>query len=199
MCSPNPENCGGSGGCNGATAEIAFDYLSGSTGLYQEYQYSYASYYGQNYDCAIPTGNPVASINGFVKLPENNYTALMNAVATLGPIAISVDATTFGAYTSGVFDGCNQVKPDIDHAVVLMGYGSQDGQDYWLIRNSWSPDYGEQGYIKVLRTSDEEGRCGMDTTPQDGSACDGQTDPVKVCGTCGIIYDTAYPLNAASL
>jgi len=199
MCSPNPNECGGTGGCEGATAEIAFDYLSTSAGLFEEYQYSYASYYGKDYDCTLPSGNPVASISGFVKLPENNYTALMNAVATLGPIAISVDATTFGAYSSGVFDGCNQVKPDIDHAVVLMGYGTDNGQDYWLIRNSWAPDYGELGYIRVLRTSDEEGRCGTDTTPQDGSACKGETDPVKVCGTCGIIYDTAYPLAATTL
>ncbi len=199
MCAPNPLSCGGTGGCEGSTSEIAFDYVANSKGMYQEYQYSYASYYGADYACTIPTGNPVATIGGFVKLPENNYTALMNAVAQLGPIAISVDASTFSAYKSGVFDGCNQAQPDINHAVTLVGYGSEDGKDYWLVRNSWSPTYGEKGYIKVLRTKDEEGRCGTDTTPLDGSACAGQTDPVKVCGTCGIIYDTAYPTGAKSL
>jgi cathepsin L len=200
MCAPNPNKCGGTGGCAGSTAEIAFDYVSKSTGLYQEYQYSYASYYGSDYACTIPTtGAPVATIGGFVKLPENNYTALMNAVAQLGPIAISVDASTFGAYKSGIHDGCNQVNPDINHAVVLMGYGNEAGKDYWLVRNSWAPGYGEKGYIKVLRTSDEEGRCGMDVTPHDGSACEGEDDAVKVCGTCGILYDTAYPLGAKAL
>jgi cathepsin L len=197
MCAPNPDKCGGTGGCSGATAEIAFDYVTKSGGLFQEYQYSYSSYYGSDYACALPsTGAPVATINGFVQLPENNYTALMNAVAQLGPIAVSVDASTFHAYSKGIHDGCNQVNPDINHAVVLVGYGSEDGKDFWLIRNSWNPKYGEAGYIKLLRTNDEEGRCGSDITPQDGTACDGHNEPVKVCGTCGVLYDSAYPLNA---
>jgi cathepsin L len=198
MCAPNPNHCGGTGGCAGSTAEIAFDYVTKSDGLYQEYQYSYSSYYGKDYECTIPTGNPVATINGYVQLPENNYAALMNAVAELGPMAISVDASAWSAYESGVFDGCNQKNPDIDHAVTLVGYGSEGGKDFWLVRNSWSPAWGVQGYIKVLRTSDEEGRCGSDITPQDGTACEGDDEPVKVCGTCGILYDSAYPLNAAA-
>lgn len=96
MCAPNPQKCGGTGGCEGSTAELAFEYLSGSGGLQQEYSYPYISYYGQDYPCAIPgsEGTPVATINGYVELPQNNYTALMNAVATVGPVAINVDAST---------------------------------------------------------------------------------------------------------
>jgi cathepsin L len=56
MCTQNPQSCGGTGGCAGATSELAFDYVASSTGLFQEYQYSYNSYYGSNYACAIPTG-----------------------------------------------------------------------------------------------------------------------------------------------
>jgi len=201
MCAPNPHHCGGDGGCAGATAELAFDYVTSSKGLYQEYQYSYASYYGKNYECTLPTGNPVATIDGYVQLPTNNYTALMNAVAQVGPIAISVDASAWSPYESGVFDNCNQKNPDIDHAVVLVGYGNDasSGKDYWLVRNSWSPAWGEKGYIKIARTSNEQGRCGMDITPTDGTACDGDMTPVEVCGTCGILYDSAYPLNAKAL
>jgi cathepsin L len=200
MCAPNVNHCGGTGGCNGATAELAFEYYSTSGGIFQEYQYSYSSYYGNDYACTLPTGtNPVASIDGYVQLPENNYQALMNAIATVGPVSISVDASAWSAYKSGIFDGCNQVNPDIDHAVVLVGYGEEDGQKYWLVRNSWSPSWGEKGYIRVARVDGEEKRCGSDVTPQDGSACDGQTEPVTVCGTCGILYDTAYPLNAVHL
>eukprot|EP01034_Spumella_vulgaris_P030384 gene30383-37589_t len=180
MCAPNPAKCGGTGGCEGSTAEIAFDYVTKSAGLYQEYQYSYASYNGKDQECILPaTGAPVATVNGFVYLPENNYTALMNAIATVGPVAVSVDASTFGAYKSGVFDGCYQKQPDINHAVVLMGYGTEGGKDYWLIRNSWSPTYGEKGYIKIARTNDEETRCGSDITPSRGTACEGSDEPVK--------------------
>jgi cathepsin L len=199
MCSPNPNHCGGSGGCQGATAEIAFDYLTNSAGLFEEFQYPYTSYYGKNADCLAPTGtSPHASINGYVKLAENNYTALMNAIATVGPIAISVDAN-WGGYESGVFNGCTGPTMDIDHAVVLVGYGVENGQKYWLVRNSWSPAWGEQGYIKLARSDDDESKCAQDVTPQDGSACDGQTEAITVCGTCGVLYDSSYPLNAAAL
>lgn len=199
MCSPNPNNCGGSGGCNGATAEIAFDYVSNSQGLFQEFQYSYLAYYGQDAACAIPTGTaPKASINGYVKLPENNYTALMNAIAQVGPVAVSVDASTWSGYKGGVFNGCNQKNPDINHAVTLVGYGEDNGQKYWLVRNSWSASWGEQGYIRVARFDEEEQICGSDITPHDGNACDGQDEPQNVCGTCGILFDSSYPLNAGT-
>jgi cathepsin L len=202
MCSPNPESCGGTGGCEGATAEVAFDYVANSAGLFQEFQYPYASYYGVDYTCATPAPadtNPVATITGFVKLPENNYTALMNAIATVGPIAVSVDASTFHSYAGGIFSGCNQENPDINHAVTLVGYGEENGQKYWLIRNSWNPKYGEQGYIRVARMDTEEEICGMDITPTDGSACNGDTTPVKVCGTCGVLFDSSYPTGAKVL
>jgi len=199
MCAPNPESCGGTGGCNGATSELAFDYVSNSDGIREEFQYPYTSYYGENFECAIPASASVATINGYVQLPANNYTALMNAVATVGPIAVSVDASVFHSYSSGIFDGCNQVNPDINHAVTLVGYGEEKGQKYWLIRNSWSPKYGEKGYIRIARHDHEEEVCGTDITPLDGSACNGDDTPVKVCGTCGVLFDSSYPLNAAAV
>jgi len=51
----------------------------------------------------------------------------LNAVATVGPIAVSVDASNWHSYDHGIFNGCNQVNPDIDHAVVLVGYGEENG------------------------------------------------------------------------
>jgi cathepsin L len=197
-CSPNPDKCGGTGNCQGATAEIAFDYMASSAGILEEFQYGYSEYFGKESACDInPSGVPKAQITGYKQLTENNYEELMNAVAQKGPIAISVDASTWSAYSSGIFDGCNQKNPDIDHAVVLMGYGTDNGKDYWLVRNSWSASWGENGYIRIARTASEETRCGSDTTPCDGTACDGQCDtPVTVCGTCGILYDSSYPTGA---
>jgi cathepsin L len=139
MCSPNPNNCGGTGGCEGATAEIAFDYVAGSSGLLEEYQLGYTAYNGVDSACGVTSSYvPKASITGYTKLPENNYTALMNAIAQVGPIAVSVDASTFHSYSSGVFNGCNQVNPDINHAVTLVGYGEENGQKYWLGKQSFS-------------------------------------------------------------
>mmetsp|Transcript_13377 Transcript_13377/g.20109 ORF Transcript_13377/g.20109 Transcript_13377/m.20109 type:complete len:376 (-) Transcript_13377:234-1361(-) len=199
MCAPNPDSCGGTGGCEGATAEIAFDYVAGMSGILEEYQLGYTAYNGVDSACGFESSGaaPVATIDGYVQLPENNYTALMNAIATVGPVAVSVDASTWHSYAGGVFAGCNQDQPDINHAVTLVGYGEEDNQPYWLVRNSWSPSWGELGYIKVARSENDEQNCGTDITPQDGTACAGDDDPVKVCGTCGILYDSAYPTGAA--
>jgi cathepsin L len=109
----------------------------------------------------------VATIDGYVVLPENNYTALMNAVATVGPVAISVDASAWAAYESGIFNGCNQVNPDMDHAVVLVGYGEENGQKYWLVKNSWSTSWGLNGYVKIARSdsTNDAGICGIAMMP----------------------------------
>jgi cathepsin L len=202
MCAPNPDACGGVGKCEGSTAELAFEFVTGSKGLFSEYQYGYKSYYGENFDCKVPgVTAPVATINGYVQLPGNNYTALMNALHTVGPVAINVDANDgWVAYESGLFNGCDQSSPDVNHVVVAVGYGEEkNGDKYWIVRNSWSPAYGEDGYIRLARSDSDDENCGQDVTPQDGVACSGQVEPVKVCGTCGAIYDAVYPLNARVL
>ena len=198
-CTQNPFQCGGQGNCNGATSELAFDYVASSAGLFDEFQLPYTEYYGQESKCVLPNTLPKAKISSYIKLEENNYFQLLNTVATIGPIAVSVDASNWHSYSSGIFDGCDQLNPDINHAVVLMGYGTdhETNQDYWLVRNSWSASWGEAGYIKLKRNSaqDENKLCGLDKTPQDGSACMGQIEPVNVCGTCGILYDSSYPIG----
>lgn len=82
-----------------------------------------------------------------------------------------------------------------------MGYGEENGEKYWLIRNSWSPAWGEKGYIKLSRHNTEEEICGLDIPPQDDTddSCTGNDGPQIVCGTCGVLYDSAYPLNAIAL
>ena len=77
----------------------------------------------------------VAGISNFVKLPGNDYDSLMQAIATVGPVSISVDAS-WGSYEKGVYNGCSN-HTTIDHAVQLVGYGTENGQDYFLVRNSW--------------------------------------------------------------
>jgi len=200
-CVPNPQDCGGQGGCTGGTVELAYQTLmdnnTAAGGLATEWTYPYRSYYADNFTCSYNrTRNPVAArVLGYKALPTNQLKPLMNAVATLGPIAISVDASAWSSYESGVFDGCNQTNPDIDHAVQLVGYGTDNTLgNYWLVRNSWGPRWGEKGYIRIKRTDNEESRCGTDITPQDGDECAGGPPTQTVCGTCGILFDSAYPL-----
>jgi len=192
-CTPNPNQCGGTGGCQGGTVEIAFTQIMKTGGLSSEWVYPYVSYFGTNFPCRSNQTVPIVDLSSYVDLPPNQLQPLLNAIATLGPMAISVDASTWSRYESGVFDGCNQTQPDIDHSVQLVGYGTDSKfGDYWLVRNSWSPSWGEEGYIRLRRTATP--RCGIDTTPSDGTGCKGGPPTVEVCGTCGILYDTVYPV-----
>lgn len=193
-CTPNPDECGGTGGCQGGTAELAYGYFNG-TGLALESDYPYKSGGGRDFTCKNPLPAVAATVTGFVKLPSNQYAPLMQAVATIGPIAISVDASAWSSYESGVFTGCSQKNPDIDHAVQLVGYGTDATlkSNYWLVRNSWGGSWGEAGYIRISRTANEQTLCGTDVSPSDGSGCKGGPATVQVCGSCGILYDTCYP------
>jgi len=81
-CALNPNQCGGTGNCFGGTAEVAFDYLANSEGMFEEYEYPYTSYYGVESECAVPKRQvSKVEISGFVKLTENSYSEVMNALA----------------------------------------------------------------------------------------------------------------------
>ncbi|EGD80812.1 hypothetical protein PTSG_11722 [Salpingoeca rosetta] len=196
-CTPNPQECGGFGGCQGGTAELAYAQMVKNGGLQTEWTYPYISWKGDNYKCSFDKSKSAVNVTGYVKLPANQYEPLMEAVANKGPISISVEAIHWKNYESGIFNGCNQTNPDIDHVVQLVGYGTDNGQGYWLVRNSWTPHFGEGGYIRLLRASNEGQRCGIDVKPQDGSGCKGGPPTVKACGTCGILFDSVYPTLGA--
>jgi cathepsin L len=135
-CIPNPNSCGGTGGCEGSTEEYGFAWAM-LYGLANESDYPYTAKTGTKCKMQANNGKSLASagITNFVKLPANDYDSLMQAIATVGPVSISVDAS-WSAYESGVYQGCTKNKTTIDHAVQLVGYGSEKGQDYFLIRNS---------------------------------------------------------------
>jgi len=116
-CVKNPDQCGGKGGCEGATQWLGFNYTIGA-GITTEASYPYQA---EDTKCDTSKIKPVATIKGYERLPKNNYSALMNAVATLGPIAISAAAEPWQLYSRGVYDGdCGY---DVDHAIQLVGYG----------------------------------------------------------------------------
>jgi len=194
-CTPNPQNCGGSGGCGGGTAELAWARINVMGGLSAEWTYPYASYYGTNFACKMNQFTPIAKVSSFVNLPPNEQAPMLMHIASQGPLGISVDASSWSTYESGVFNGCNQTNPDLDHAVQLVGYGTDATLgDYWLVRNSWSPNWGENGYIRLARPA--QPTCGTDLTPGDGDGCTGGPPTVQVCGTCGILFDGVYPVVA---
>jgi len=198
-CTPNTNDCGGTGGCGGGTAELAYQKIMQLGGLTTEWLYPYVSYWGNNFKCSFNSSvtRPFAKLTNYVVLPSNEYAPVLKALVNVGPLAINVDASAWFSYESGVFDGCNQTNPDIDHVVQLVGYGSDTKYgDYWLVRNSWTPAWGEYGYIRLRRDAVKQ-QCGMDIKPQDGTGCNGGPTEVKVCGACGLLYDVSYPVVAS--
>lgn len=189
-CAPNPLHCGGGGGCSGSTQPIAFNYTS-TIGLTTEASYPYEGVTGT---CDPSKIEPVVINSGSFSLPENDYTALVKTVATKGPVAISVAASSMGwqFYYGGIFEGglfgCGF---EMDHAVQLVGYGEESGTMYWLVRNSWG-DWGERGYIRMKRFGEGKEPCGVDNDPD---ACKGNTTKPTYCGLCGILSSSSYPTN----
>jgi len=196
-CSPNPDDCGGSGGCSGSTQQLGFNYTIGA-GIVTESAYPYQGVTGK---CSkTKTAKPVAGIKGYVTVQPNNYTALAMAVATKGPISITVAAGTMGwqMYSRGVFGGGIMGKCgfELDHGVQLVGYGSAGAKDYWLVRNSWGAHWGEKGYMRLRRYGEGKEPCGVDNAPADGIACKGNTTKVKYCGECGILSSSSFVFGA---
>lgn len=82
-------------------------------------------------------------------------------------IAIEADKMSFQHYTSGVYDSTD-CGTTLDHAVLAVGYGtdSASGKDYWIVKNSWGTSWGDAGYIKFVRTgNDDKGQCGIMSEP----------------------------------
>jgi len=188
-CTPNPDQCGGTGGCSGSTEWLGFDYVKSGAGITTEDNWPYTATTGT---CDTSKIKKVATIDGYVRLPANDYNALLTAVATVGPVTIGVAASEWQFYDSGVYNG--ECGTEINHAVTVVGYGTDaEAGDYWLIRNSWSAGWGENGYIRVSKEkSAADVQCGIDYNPASGSGCKGGPDQIEVCGICGMYSDSSY-------
>ena len=104
----------------------------------------------------------VVSIDSYEDVPLYDEKALANAVANQ-PVSVAVEAggRAFQHYDSGIFTG--RCGTDLDHGVVAVGYGTENGKDYWIVRNSWGANWGEKGYIRLERNvpSLRGGKCGI--------------------------------------
>jgi len=199
-CAPNPKKCGGQGGCQGATVELGFEYAI-KAGMSSSWTYPYFS--GTSHETGKcfgpPLNKPVAGISGYARVPSNDPDTLMRKLLD-HPVKVSVGVvSSFRQYSEGVFDGC----PDdaiLNHAVILNGYGETkvpDGHQvfYWLVRNSWGPRWGEQGYMRIRRYPGAEPK-GIDTDPLAGSGCPGGPPNITVYGECGLLTYPSYPTGA---
>lgn len=149
----------GNNGCNGGLMDYAFEYVKSNGGIDTEDTYPYEA---MDDNCRYNPDDSGADDRGYVDVREGNEHALKKAIATVGPVSVAIDASheTFQFYNEGVYYEPDCSPEMLDHGVLAVGYGTtEDGDHYWLVKNSWSEKWGEEGYIKMARNRDNN--CGI--------------------------------------
>ena len=103
------------------------------------FYFSYTTFFQELGYCYYRAQYSGATDTGYVDLPSGDEQALKEAVATIGPISVAIDAShpSFQSYKSGVYyePSCGNGLANLDHAVLVVGYGTENGRDYWLVKN----------------------------------------------------------------
>ncbi|XP_069505841.1 cathepsin K-like [Ambystoma mexicanum] len=147
-------------GCKGGYMTNAFGYVRDNQGIDSEDTYPYV---GEDESCLYnPTGK-AAGCAGFKEIPQGNEKALKKAVAKVGPVAVSIDASlpSFQFYSKGVYYDSSCDAEGVNHAVLVVGYGKQKGTKHWIVKNSWGVYWGNKGYVLMARNKGNA--CGITT------------------------------------
>ncbi|XP_010556436.1 PREDICTED: cysteine proteinase RD21A-like [Tarenaya hassleriana] len=150
-------------GCNGGLMDYAFKFIINNGGIDTDEDYPY-----KGYDNVCDTSRKnakVVTIDDYEDVPMYNEKALQKAVANQ-PVSVAIEGggMAFQLYESGIFTGSCGVS--LDHGVAAVGYGSENGVDYWIVRNSWGKNWGEEGYVRMERNIESAaGKCGIAIEP----------------------------------
>eukprot|EP00897_Mesotaenium_endlicherianum_P000442 jgi/Mesen1/10399/ME000081S09788 len=146
-------------GCSGGLMDYAFEFIIENGGIDTEEDYPYTGLNGQ---CDVSRENTkVVTIDSYEDVPAGDEETLKKAVS-VQPVSVAVEADErgFQFYSSGIMD--EECGTDLDHGVLAVGYGTENGVDYWIVKNSWGAIWGEKGYIRLKRNIDaKEGTCGI--------------------------------------
>ena len=152
---------GGNQGCNGGDMALAFEYVEKNP-LESEDDYSYE---GRDGKCHYDRSKGVGTVSNYVNVTPSSADELKAAIAK-GPVSVAIEADqlAFQLYFGGVItkDHCGT---DLDHGVLAVGYGSENGVDYYLVKNSWGGSWGMQGYVKIAGEDSGPGACGIQMDP----------------------------------
>eukprot|EP01018_Ginkgo_biloba_P035980 Gb_19134 [translate_table: standard] len=139
-------------GCDGGYMDYAFAWVIQNGGIDTEQNYSYTGI--QSACIKKKEESKVVTIDGYADVfPEES--ALLRAV-NKQPVSVGIDgsAMDFQLYAGGIYDGdCSGDPDDIDHAVLIVGYSSENDKEYWIVKNSWGSDWGLKGYIYIQRNT----------------------------------------------
>jgi len=151
----------GSHGCSGGQMDGAFKYVI------ENGQCSLSSYPYTAKDGTCTKCSAVAHISSCSDVKPNDQVSLKGAVA-LQPVSIAIEADTryFQSYSGGILTS-SSCGTQLDHGVLIVGYGEENGQKFWLVKNSWSTTWGDKGYVKIARSesTNDAGICGIAMQP----------------------------------
>ena len=145
-------------GCNGGNMDDAFEYAIANP-LCNETQDPYEAKNDNCVEC-----KSYIQFSYCMDIPKNDQLALKEAVALYGPVSIAIEAdkSVFKNYVGGIIkdDSCGTT---LDHGVLIVGYGIENNTKYWIVKNSWGKSWGENGYVRILRSesNDDSGTCGI--------------------------------------
>ena len=149
-------------GCNGGLEAYAFQYAQSNP---MELETSYP-YVAKSRHCKAKAKKGVVRATSHASVKHKSVSALKAAISA-GPTCVAVDAANqyFQGYTGGILNNCGGGN-NLDHAITAVGYGSENGVDYAIVRNSWTSSWGEEGYIRMaLDIQSGEGACGLMLDP----------------------------------
>lgn len=148
-------------GCNGGWYYTAYVYHKDHKTM-READYPYTSGTdGVETECSEDAAKGVTNVSGYRQVSGDVES--MKAAIEIGPINVAVSAgnDVFRNYISGIVGAHDNCGTHVDHAVVAVGWGTEDGQDYYIVRNSWGPEWGDAGFIKIAAEEGDEGVCGI--------------------------------------
>ena len=159
----------GSHGCSGGQMDGGFKFVI-ERGLCTSTDYPYVSGTTktegscQSKSCDSVVKFELASCSDV----DPNNELLLKLAVSKQPVAVAIEADTryFQFYSGGILDSL-ECGTNLDHGVLIVGYGEEDGKKYWIVKNSWSTSWGEEGYVKIGRSDSENtnGICGIAMSP----------------------------------
>lgn len=138
-------------GCEGGLPSHAFEYIAAAGGISTETAYPY---FAEDRNCTVdPTTFALEVVGGAFNITEGDEDAMKVAVFEKGPVSIAFEVVDgFRDYLQGVYTStvCKNGTGDVNHAVVAVGYGvDENGEAYWIVKNSWGDDWGDGGFFKI--------------------------------------------------
>ncbi|MCO5551069.1 hypothetical protein L7F22_004566 [Adiantum nelumboides] len=177
--------CSSESGCDGGLMDDAFEWVVYNGGIATEDNYPYLSYSGSAAACntKLEEEEKTVTIDDFADVQPYSEAALLEAVAKQ-PVSVAIEASAWDLqlYVEGVYNGtCSSDPYDINHGVLLVGYGSENGLDYWIVKNSWGSSWGDAGFIRMIRNGSPFGICAIHSM---------SSYPVKSASTMPLVADS---------